>query len=46
MHAEEVAARMRGVTGNVKVGNDKICVLLYVYDFIVMSESVKVVKRS
>ena len=39
MHTEELAARMRRLNAGVRVGNDRIGVLLYADDAVVMCES-------
>ena len=39
LHTEELAARMRRMNAGVRVGNDRIGVLLYADDVVVMSES-------
>ena len=40
LYTEELAARMRRLNAGVRVGNDRIGVLLYADDVVVMSESV------
>ena len=40
LYTEELAARMRRINAGVRVRNDKISVLLYAEDVVVMSESV------
>ena len=39
LYTEELAARLRRMNVGVSVGNEKICVLLYADDVVVMSES-------
>ena len=39
LYTEELAARMRRMNAGVRVGNDRICVLFYADDVVVMSES-------
>ena len=39
LYTKELAARMRRMNAGVRVGNDRVCVLLYADDVVVMSES-------
>ena len=39
LYTEELATRLRRMNAGVSVGNDKVCVLLYADDVVVMSES-------
>ena len=42
LYTEELAVRMRRINAGVKVGNAKICLLLYADDVVVMSESTEI----